>query len=197
MKSFNQRFEDYKLESSSSTSPSDDSYMFWFNNFVNKSGEFNPNIILTGKIYSFEYSDKLEKGKKFINKRPVVFFTGFIDTEGKKCLSGIDLILMPPMIKLPLFNRIDSVYQRQIEENMVKIERGDLNSQIQLKTDYATLNQVMNGIPFKNAYRSWDIKKIRDVKEIPYKDWTRIVYLYTRSIEGTPIEEIYKKNSQI
>jgi hypothetical protein len=55
----------------------------------------------------------------------------------------------------------------------------------------------MNGIPFKNAYRSWDIKKIRDVKEIPYKDWTRIVYLYTRSIEGTPVEEIYKKNSQI
>jgi hypothetical protein len=197
MKSFNQRFEDYKLESSSSTSPSDDSYMFWFNNFVNQRSEFNPNNFLTGKIYSFEYMDKLEKGKKFINKRPVVFFTGFINIEEKKCLSGIDLILMPPMVKLPLFNRIDSVYQRQIEENMVKIERGDLNSQIQLKTDYATLNQVMNGIPFKNAYRSWDIKKIRDVKEIPYKDWTRIVYLYTRSIEGTPVEEIYKKNSQI
>jgi hypothetical protein len=197
MKSFNQRFEDYKLESSSSTSPSDDSYMFWFNNFVNQRSEFNPNNFLTGKIYSFEYMDKLEKGKKFINKRPVVFFTGFINIEEKKYLSGIDLILMPPMVKLPLFNRIDSVYQRQIEENMVKIERGDLNSQIQLKTDYATLNQVMNGIPFKNAYRSWDLKKIREVKEIPYKDWTRIVYLYTRSIEGTPIEEIYKKNSQI
>ena len=197
MKPFNQRFEDYKLESPPSTSLSENSYMFWFNNFVNQRGEFNPNNFLTGKIYSFEYMDKLEKGKKFINKRPVVFFTGFIDTEGKKCLSGIDLILMPPMMKLPLFSRIESVYQRQIEENMVKIERGDLNSQMQLKTDYATLNQVMSGIPFKNAYRSWDLKKIRDVKEIPYKDWTRIVYLYTRSIEGTPIEEIYKKNSQI
>lgn len=197
MKPFNQRFEDYKLKSSPSTSLSENSYMFWFNNFVNQSGEFNSNNFLTGKIYSFEYMDKLEKGKKFINKRPVVFFTGFIDTEGKKCLSGIDLILMPPMMKLPLFSRIESVYQRQIEENMVKIERGDLNSQMQLKTDYATLNQVMSGIPFKNAYRSWDLKKIRDVKEIPYKDWTRIVYLYTRSIEGTPIEEIYKKNSQI
>lgn len=197
MKPFNQRFEDYKLESPPSTSLSENSYMFWFNNFVNQRGEFNPNNFLSGKIYSFEYMDKLEKGKKFINKRPVVFFTGFIDTKGKKCLSGIDLILMPPMMKLTLFSRIESVYQRQIEENMVKIERGDLNSQMQLKTDYATLNQVMSGIPFKNAYRSWDLKKIRDVKEIPYKDWTRIVYLYTRSIEGTPIEEIYKKNSQI
>ena len=51
--------------------------------------------------------------------------------------------------------------------------------------------------PFKNAYKIWNIKKIRDIKEIPIEDWTKIVYLYTRSIEGAQIEEIYNKNSQL
>ena len=55
----------------------------------------------------------------------------------------------------------------------------------------------MKGIPYKNTYRVWDLKKVRDLVEIPYEDWTRIVYLHTRSIQGSPIEEIYTKNSKI
>jgi hypothetical protein len=69
-------------------------------------------------------------------------------------------------------------------------------AQIQLKTDYEILDTIFKGIPFKNAYRYWDLKKVRDVMEITYEEWTRIVYLHTRSIEGTQIEEIYKKNTQ-
>ena len=77
---------------------------------------------------------------------------------------------------------------------MKKLETGDVRSQSQLKTDYETLNIILKDIPFKNSYRAWDLKKVRDVIEIPYHDWTRIVYLHTKSIEGTQIEEIYKKN---
>ena len=73
-------------------------------------------------------------------------------------------------------------------------ERGEIRDQIPLKTDFEILDNVFSGIPFKNSYRSWNIKKVRDLREIPYQDWTKIVYLFTRSIQGTPIEEIYKKN---
>jgi hypothetical protein len=56
---------------------------------------------------------------------------------------------------------------------------------------------ILKGIIYKHAYKAWDLKKVRDVVEIPYADWTRIVYLDTRSIQGTPLNEIYKKNLQI
>lgn len=198
MKSFKERFDEYKLGVSGLSSLAEESFMFWFKHFVNQRQEpFNPYNFITGKIYSFEYLDKLEKPKKFINKRPVVFFTGFFSQEDRTKFTGIDLVLMPPVIRIPFLTRIQSVYEAQIDSNIKKIENGTTEGQIQLKTDYETLNNILTGIPFKNAYRVWDLKKIRDVKEIPYEDWTRIVYLHTRSIEGTQIEEIYKKNAQL
>lgn len=194
MKSFNQQFEDYRLSVSGLSSLQEEAFLNWEKNFVNQRKEFNPREFLTGKVYSFEYNDKLEKGKSFINKRPVIFFTGYFNYENKAAFGGIDLILLPPQIRLPFFNRIMGVFENQIESNMEKIERGDEKSQSQLKTDYETLSVILKDIPFKNAYRAWDLKKVRDVIEIPYDNWTKIVYLHTRSIEGTQIEEIYKKN---
>jgi hypothetical protein len=196
MKPFNQLFEDYKLQVSGLTSLSEESFMFWFKNYVNQKSEFSPKDFLTGRVYSFEYNDKIEKNKKFVNKRPVVFFTGFHNNGDQNYFNGVDLILMPPMIRIPLFTRIQSVYSSQIED-IIKMDKQGEKSQMQLKTDYEVLNTIFKGIPFKNAYRFWDLKKIRDVKEIPYEEWTRIVYLHTRSIEGTPIEEIYNKNMQV
>jgi hypothetical protein len=192
MKPFNQQFEDYKLQISGLSSLSEESYLFWFKNYVNQKSDFNSSDFMTGKIYSFEYNDQLEKGKKFINKRPVVFFTGFFAKDDKKFFNGIDLIQIQPTIRLGLLTRIQSVYSSQLESNMGK----DAGSQTQLKTSYEILDTIFKGIPFKNAYRFWDLKKVRDVMEIPYEEWTRIVYLHTRSIEGTQIEEIYKKNTQ-
>ena len=194
MKTFSQEFEEYKNSLVGKGSLAEESFLFWTKNFLNQPQQLNPNDLLSGKIYSFEYLDILEKPKKFINKRPVVFFTGFGTGEKKDIFSGIDLILIPPMIKIPLFNRIMSVYESSIRRNIEMQERGEIRDQIPLKTDFEILNNVFSGIPFKNSYRSWDIKKVRDLREIPYQDWTKIVYLFTRSIQGTPIEEIYKKN---
>jgi hypothetical protein len=197
MKPFNQQFEDYRLQVSGLTSLAEESYMFWFKNYANQNSQFNPKEFITGKIYSFEYNDKLEKNKKFVNKRPVIFFTGFSNKDDKNYFQGIDLILIPPMVRIALLTRITGVYSSQIETNSKKDKEGDKKSQIQLKTDYEILDTIFKGIPFKNSYRLWDLKKIRSVVEIPYEEWTRIVYLHTRSIEGSPIEEIYKKNMQI
>jgi hypothetical protein len=197
MRPFKDQFEDYKLNVSGLSSLAEESFMFWFKNFVNQKGQFNPQNFLPGKFYSFEYNDVLEKNKKFINKRPVIFFTGFMNYENKQAFSGMDIILMPPIFRLAFFSRIQSVYQDLIEANMKKIENGEGRGQAPLKTDYETLDIIMKGIPYKNTYRVWDLKKVRDIVEIPYEDWTRIVYLHTRSIQGTPIEEIYTKNSKI
>lgn len=197
MKPFKDQFEDYRLSVSGLASIAEDSFMFWFKNFTNQKSELNPNNLLPGKFYSFEYNDTLDKRKKFINKRPVIFFSGFINSADKQTFSGIDIILIPPIFRLALFSRIQSVYQDFIQSNLKKSQNGEKSGQLPLKTDYETLNIIFNGIPYKNSYRMWDLKKVRDVVEIPYEDWTRIIYLHTRSIEGSPIEEIYNKNSKI
>ena len=195
MKPFNIEFQEYKQKVSGLNSLSEESFLYWAGNFVNQKDQLNPSNFLTGKIYSFEYLDKLEK-RSFINKRPVVFFTGFADNNNRSMFNGIDIILMPPLIRIAFLTRIKSIYQSQIETNIKKIESGDKLDQIQLKVDYNILDTILNGIPFKNPYRAWDIKKVRDVKEISYEDWTKIVYLHTRSIEGDKIEEIYNRNSK-
>jgi hypothetical protein len=197
MKPFKTQFEDYKLSVSGLSSLAEDSFMHWFKTFVNTKSEFNPSGFLQGKVYSFEYNDQLEKNKKYINKRPIVFFTGFKSYEDRAVFYGIDLILLSPQFRIPFFTRVQSVYQDIIEKNQEKLDKGELKSQVQLKTDYETLDTILKGINYKHAYRAWDLKKVRDVVEIPYDDWTRIVYLDTRSIEGTPLNEIYKKNLQI
>ena len=197
MKPFKTQFEDYKLSISGLSSLAEHSFMHWFKTFVNTKSEFNPSSFLQGKVYSFEYNDQLEKNKKYINKRPIVFFTGFKSYEDKAIFYGIDLILLSPQFRMPFFTIVQSVYQDIIEKNQEKLDKGELKSQVQLKTDYETLDIILKGINYKHAYRAWDLKKVRDVVEIPYEDWTRIVYLDTRSIEGTQLNEIYKKNLQI
>lgn len=195
--SFKQKFDEYKLSISGLTSLQEESFMFWVKKFVNKNSQFNPLNFLQGKIYSFEYNDKLEKGKKFINKRPVVFFTGYDNYENKNLFSGLDIVLIAPIFRLAFFERVQSVFQDQIEMNLKKEEMGDGRNQSPLKTEYQIMETILKGIPYKHSYRSWDLKKVRDVVEIPFEDWTRIVYLDTRSIEGTQLVEIYNKNSQV
>lgn len=197
MKPFNTQFEDYKLSISGLTSLAEHSFMFWFKKFNNTKSEFSINSFLAGKIYSFEYNDQLDQKKKFINKRPIVFFTGYKSPKEKSIIYGIDLVLLSPQFRIPFFSRIYSVYQDSIEKNKKKQELGESKSQVFLKTDYETLDAILKGINYKHAYRAWDLKKVRDIAEITYDDWTRIVYLDTRSIIGTPLNEIYKKNLQI
>lgn len=197
MQPFKQRFDDYKLSVSGLSSLPEESFMFWFKNYVNKNSQFNPLNFLPGKVYSFEYNDKLENGKKFINRRPVIFFTGYDNYEKKNLFNGLDLVLISPIFRISFFTRVQSVFQDQIEKNIEKTERGDGRDQVPLKTDYQTMDNILKGIPYKHAYRSWDLKKVRDVVEIPFENWTRIVYLNTRSIEGTQLNEIYTKNSQV
>lgn len=194
---FRKKFNDYKLSVSGLSSLPEESFMHWVKNYVNKNPQFNPLNFLQGKVYSFQYNDKLEQGKKFINKRPVIFFTGYDNYEKKNLFQGLDLVLISPIFRLAFFERVQSVFQDQIEKNIKSLERGEGRDQIPLKTDYQIMDIILKGIPYKHAYRSWDLKKVRDVVEIPFEDWTRIIYLDTRSIEGTQLNEIYNKNSQV
>lgn len=197
MKNFNERFEDYKLSISGLSSLSDEAFTHWQKNYVATQTPLKLTDFLAGKIYSIFYNDQMEKNKKFINRRPVIFFMGFFNQENKVFFSGIDLILIPPEYRLGFFIRISSVYESTINSNIEREEKGNLLDQSSIKCDYNTMEIIMKGIPWKNSYRAWDLQKIGDTKEITYSDWTRMIYLHTRSIEGTPIEEIYKKNSII
>ena len=197
MKTFRKSFEEYKLSVSGSSSLPEEAFMHWVKNYINKNSQFNPLNFLQGKVYSFAYNDKLEQGKKFINKRPVIFFTGYDNYEKKNLFNGLDLVLISPIFRLAFFERVQSVFQDQIERNLKKEEMGEGRDQAPLRTEYQIMETLLKGISYKHAYRTWDLKKVKDVMEIPFEDWTRIIYLDTRSIEGTQLNEIYNKNSQV
>ena len=95
MKTFRKSFEEYKLSVSGSSSLPEEAFMHWVKNYINKNSQFNPLNFLQGKVYSFAYNDKLEQGKKFINKRPVIFFTGYDNYEKKNLFNGLKIIKMP------------------------------------------------------------------------------------------------------
>lgn len=192
MKDFLLQFQEYKNSIPASSTLEEASFLYWLKNYVNKKSNFNIYNFLPGKIYSFEYIDKIEKNKKYINKRPIVFFISFLNDK-KSLLEGIDIILIPPVQRIVFFDIIFKTYQNQIEYNLKLLKQKNENHQVPLKINYKILSIILKNISFKNSYRFWDIKKIRDVKEIIYEDWVKLVYLYTRSIEGDNIYNIYNK----
>ena len=149
---FRKKFDDYKFSVSGLTSLPEESFMHWVKNYVNKNSQFNPLNFLQGKVYSFSYNDKLEPGKKFINKRPVIFFTGYDNYEKKNLFTGLDLVLIPPIFRLSFFERVQSVFQDQIEKNLQKEENGDGRDQAPLRTEYQIMETILKGIPYKHAY---------------------------------------------
>ena len=133
MKPFQERFEEYQFSVSGLSSLADDSFLHWQKNYLDEKSTLQVSDFLPGKIYSIDYNDRLEKNKKFINKRPVIFFMGFFNYEDKMVFGGLDLILIPPQYRLAFFIRISSVYESQISTNIERLKKGDALDQVQLK----------------------------------------------------------------
>jgi hypothetical protein len=115
------------------------------------------------------------------------------DLDNKLLIKGIDLMLLHPMHRLNFLIRLFIVYGKIIEENDILSSSGKSRSQMPLKINQGMARKLFDGINYKHAYSGFKLDKIQALKEIPTEDWVNIVYLNTKSIEGTSIEEIYNK----
>jgi len=194
MINFREDFEKYRIQMKSPAGMAENSFFEYGEKYLGPS-QFNPSLFLTGKLYTFYYDLDPEKGK-FVNKRPLVFFLGRDKSNSKPTIEGLDIILMPPLDRLNFFLRIFSSFNSIIDGNLQKEKEG-IKSQDQLKIAYQNLEALMTGINYKKSYSKYSIEKIRNVHEVPYQEWHKMVYLNTRSISGSTLEEIYKKMYKI
>lgn len=194
MISFTEGFERYQIEMKSPAGMAEDSFFEYGKNYAGPS-QFDPSLFLIGKLYTFYYDGSPEKGK-FVNRRPLVFFLGRDKGNSKPTIEGLDVMLLPPLDRLNFFKRIFSSFGSIIERNIEKENAGE-KSQEQLKLDYSSLDSLMLGINYKGAFSKYSLEKMKNVHEIPYQKWHKMVYLNTRSIVGSSLEEIYKKMYRI
>jgi hypothetical protein len=191
---FKKEFENYRIEMKSPAGMAENSFFEYGKKYTVQS-QFNPNLFLVGKLYTFFY-DSIPEKNQFVNRRPLLFFLGRDKTSTKPTVEGLDIMLLPPLDRLNFMIRIFSSFGSIIERNMEKGKDG-INSQEQLNVDYKSIESLMVGINYKNSFYKFSLDKMKGVHEIPYSEWHKMVYLNTRSILGTTLEEIYKKMYRI
>jgi len=151
------------------------------------------NEILPGKLFTFYYNSKFKPEMGFINRRPLLFIVLNNPIQDKKIIRGVDLMLLTPMDRLMFLIRFMNIYEKPIKVNQKKIEDKTPNAEMPLLFTEEILETLFSGINYNHAYTGFKFECIQNLKEIPMNDWQNIVYLNTKSIEGTNIEEIYNK----
>jgi len=185
-------FKEYKKKTGSISKLVELAFDNYIKNYAIPNNTVNPHTILQGKFYTFFYDSEIGK-KPYINKRPVIFFTGLKTVDKKFTINGIDIMLLSPLDRLNFIERICKIYGNLIEENINFEKRGFSKMQKHLNVESKILENLMTGINYKHAYTFFSFEKIKGIKEMPKEDWKDLVYLNTRSLIGTTVEEIYKK----
>lgn len=186
---FKKEYNDLLQEAGSIGNLSNQCFLFYRNKYVNATKSEKVNDILPGKIYTLFYK-VANNNEKVINRRPLLFIDQDFDPK-KGVFMGLDLMLLTPKDRLNFFTRFFKVYEKPIKQNMEK-KGSTPGAQMPLKINQDLLEILFGGINYKHSYTGYKVEHIQGLKEIPVEDWKYLVYLNTKSMEGTSIEEIYK-----
>lgn len=192
MKTFEEQVKDYRKGSSSISSLSSDTDVYFSERYgVNGIGgeEKFYDTYLNGKIYTGEYLTNSEiSGKiKYINRYPLFLF---IDEERRgdlTVLRSIDLNVIPPDYRGKILMRIFDQFYSVIRENSEKVP----NSQQPFKLPITSLKNLLNGTGYSKALTGFKKGYMRNIKIVDYQDWCKIPYLSDSTIQGLPINTIY------
>lgn len=176
---FRNDFDAYFNKLRSRSNVIDDSFTFYKNQLSNQQSVFSPSNLNSGQIYSFFYDSMPRKGG-FVNKRPILLYLNR-DTRNPNAIIGLDLILMPPPYRLIFLDNLDTIYNKQLQED----------HQILINKDI--LETLLQEIPYKFSYRVYSLNKIKNIQKIQYDNWVKLIYLNTQSVEGLSLDEIYNK----
>ena len=155
--------------------------------------KFSPPFI-PGEIYFFRYQTdtKVSKERPFIDRLPVLLCTDVFDTEkAGTVVKGIDLIVVPPRIRIDILSKFTENYKGEIQANDQSYEKGA--GKIPIKLTDPVLNTLLRGTGFKQALFGFKYRFIRNPGVLPSEDWSKLPYLSYNLVEGSPIQGIYKE----
>jgi hypothetical protein len=136
-----------------------------------------------GQIYSFAYKTPslLSKTRKFINRNPVVLcIDSFQNKEMGLIMKGIDLITVPPDIRVIILERIYDKFFSLIESGSKPIPVTEDN-----------LKNLLSDTGFDKSMFGFKTTYFGEIYRIVPEDWYKIPYLSKSFIEGMNLQGIY------
>jgi hypothetical protein len=136
-----------------------------------------------GQIYSFAYKTPslLSKSRKFINRNPVVLCTdSFQNKEMGLIMKGIDLITVPPDIRVIILERIYDKFFSLIESGSKPIPVTEDN-----------LKNLLSDTSFDKSVFGFKTTYFGEIYRITPEDWYKIPYLSKSFMEGLNLQGIY------
>jgi hypothetical protein len=162
-------------------------------NNPNPEKKFTPPFI-PGEIYYFRYQtdSKISKDRPFINRIPIVLCTDVVETiKTGTLLKGIDLVVVPPRLRIDIIGKIYDSFKSQIESNDLTYGKGGKKIPIRLTSQI--IDPLLEDTGYKNALFGFKYKFIRSPGVIAPLDWPKLPYLSANLIEGMPIQGIYNE----
>jgi hypothetical protein len=149
---------------------------------------------IPGTIYSFDYltDAKISETRKFIDRRPLILCTGMHqNSTSGTIIEGIDLITVPPRIRVDIIGKFYDQFYQQIESNYKSFESGGAILPVNLKK--SILDNLLKNTGYATSLFGFKYKFIRNPRIISIKDWGKIPYISISSIEGLSLQTIYKE----
>lgn len=193
------RWKDYLTEHGSLDKAAKASFDNWLHKYAKpKQGHdepkdlFKEKLLIPGKIYTFFYlsQERVNEKKQFIDHRPVMLSLGHKEVNKKIFETGIDFNAIP--FKPRIFI-LDHLYKHF--KSTININEGNINDDKEgkkaLKIDYDTCKKIFDKLGWELAFMMFERTKMGQIKVVDYDDWVSIIPLYTKSMRGKQIKDIY------
>ena len=154
---------------------------------------FNTKVCVPGKIYTFQYvtTERPSPDKPVIDHFPVLLSFGHVTRPGKIYEMGIDLMLVPPLIRPLMLDRVYKYFHNIINENEKSIDAGQKGIKL-LKLNYTTSRKIFEKLGWQQAVMMFDRTKMKHISVVDYGDWPAMIPLYTNGLKGKRPNEIYR-----
>ena len=155
--------------------------------------KFSPPFV-PGEIYSFSYNtdSKISEKRTFINRNPIVLcIDSYKNEKYGMILKGMDLLTIPPDIRLEILSRIYDSFTQSIEKNDKAYSTGAKPSPIPMSEK--NMESLLSGTGYKNSVFGVKVNFIRNPFVLDLDDWFKLPYLKKSMIEGSDLQGIYNE----
>lgn len=200
MKKPSEEWKDYLHEMKNLDKAAADSFKLYKNKYAKEDKEFprkeelDDVFFTAGKIYSFVYTTqaKPNKDRPVIDRRPILLSLGqMINQSNSKVYEvGIDLMLVPPKVRIFLLDQVYKFFYKDINNNQKNINEGR-KGKTKLRLDYNTSKKVFDKLGWQMAFSAFSKESVAIPAVYDYEDWVKTIPLYTNGLIGKTIGELY------
>jgi hypothetical protein len=198
-----EQWKDYLHEKKSLDKAADESFDLYIKKYAKEDTAHNPRkekitekFFTPGKIYSFLYvtQDRPNSKRPVIDRRPVIISLGQMVSEANNKVYeiGVDLMLVPPKVRIFILDQLYKIYKKDINENQKEINEGRKGKKA-LKLNYDISKKIFDNLGWQMAFSVFEKGNVARPAVYDYEDWVSVIPLYTRGLTGKQPKEVYSE----